>query len=152
PHPPFGDLLRGQLADLSIAEYRRRLAQQVAELLDRDRLDVVLGEVGLDELGEREPPCDPPFSPKPLELALERLTSVLLSGPTVALERQIACRRSGRSYHSGQAVTARDMVVGSDTLCHQAAPLVGGGHAMPKEIKGHASRKAPEPSASHSDI
>src|SRR6266487_2325592 len=46
--------------------------------LDRDRLDVVLGEVGLDELGEREPPCDPPFSPKPLELALERLTSVLL--------------------------------------------------------------------------
>jgi len=42
------------------------------------QLDVVLGEVGLDELGEREPPCDPPFSPKPLELALERLTSVLL--------------------------------------------------------------------------
>src|SRR5437867_1244585 len=30
--------------------------------------------------------------------------------------------------------------------------LVGGGHGMPKEIKGHASRKPPEPSANHSDI
>jgi hypothetical protein len=57
-----------------------------------------------------------------------------------------------RFYHSGQATTARDMVFGSDTLCHQAAPLVGGGHAMPKEIKGNARRKPPEPSANHSDI
>jgi hypothetical protein len=32
------------------------------------------------------------------------------SGPTVALERQIACRLSGRFYHSGQATTARDMI------------------------------------------
>jgi hypothetical protein len=44
------------------------------------------------------------------------------------------------------------MVVGSDTLCHQAVPLVGGGHSMPKEIKGNAWRKPPEPSANHSDI
>src|SRR5438034_10924124 len=43
-------------------------------------------------------------------------------------------------------------VFGSDTLCHQAAPLIGGGHAMPKEIKGNARRKPPEPSANHSDI
>ena len=70
------------------------------------------------------------------------------SGLTVALERQIAWRY----YRSGQATAARDMVVGSDTLCHQAAPLVGGGHAMPKEIKGNARRKPPEPSANHSDI
>ncbi len=45
-----------------------------------------------------------------------------------------------------------DMVFGSDTLWDQAAPLVGGGHAMPKEIKGNARRKPPEPSANHSDI
>jgi hypothetical protein len=37
-------------------------------------------------------------------------------------------------------------------LCDQAAPLVEGGDAMPKEIKGNAGRKLPEPSANHSDI
>src|SRR5204862_7556305 len=36
--------------------------------------------------------------------------------------------------------------------CSSAAPLVGGGHAIPKEIKGNAGRKPPEPSDSHSDI
>jgi hypothetical protein len=30
--------------------------------------------------------------------------------------------------------------------------LVGEGHVMPKEIKGYAARKPPQPSASHSDI
>src|SRR5262249_47816537 len=32
------------------------------------------------------------------------------------------------------------------------SPLVRGGHVMPKEIKGHGSRKPPEPSTNHSDI
>ena len=47
--------------------------EQVAELLDRHRLDVVLFEVGLDELREREPSRDPALSAKPLELAPERI-------------------------------------------------------------------------------
>ena len=73
PHPPLGDLLRPQLADLSIAEHRRRLAEQVAELLDRHRLDVVLRQVGLDEFAERGRARDALFSPQPLEFTLERL-------------------------------------------------------------------------------
>jgi hypothetical protein len=73
------------------------------------------------------------------------------SGPTAALERQITCRRCRRFYHSERATTARRMVFGSDSLCHQAASLVGE-PAMPKEIKGNAGRKPPEPSANHSEI
>jgi hypothetical protein len=64
--------LRGQLADEVITEHGRCLAQQIAELLDRDRLEVVLFEVGLDELRERQSSRDPAFSSKPLELAFER--------------------------------------------------------------------------------
>jgi hypothetical protein len=85
PHPPLGDLLRPQLADLSIAEHRRRVAEQVAELLDRHRLHIVLSQVRLDELGEREPPRDPPLLSKPLQLALERLACVLLGGEPTPL-------------------------------------------------------------------
>src|SRR5712691_7154291 len=78
--------MRRQLADLSIAEHRSRLAEQVAELLDRDRLDVVLRQVGLDELGEREPTHDPSLPPKPLELTLECVTRVLLGGEPATLD------------------------------------------------------------------
>src|SRR5438552_4298437 len=38
-HPPGGYLLRCQLADAPVAEHRRRLAEQVAKLVDRHRLD-----------------------------------------------------------------------------------------------------------------
>jgi hypothetical protein len=41
---------------------------------------------------------------------------------------------------------------GSDTLCERGRPLVGGGDAMPKEIKGNAGRRPPQPSADHSEI
>jgi hypothetical protein len=76
-HPPLGDLLRCQLADLPIAEGGGCLAEQVAELLDRHRLDVVLRQIRLDELAERERPCDAVFSPKPLEFTLKRLARFL---------------------------------------------------------------------------
>src|ERR1051326_6373309 len=56
----------------------------------------------------------------------------------------------------GRATTTTDTLarVGSRSshVGHQAQPLVGGGHTMPKAIKGNARRKPPEPSASHSDI
>jgi hypothetical protein len=84
-HPPLGDLLRGQLADLPIAEHRRGLAEQVAELLDRHRLHAVLCKVRLHELGEREPPRDPSLPSKPLELTLERVTRVLLRNEAAPL-------------------------------------------------------------------
>src|SRR5207302_4520581 len=61
-------------------------AEEVAELVDRHRLYVVLVEVGLHELREREPPCDPALSSKPLELTLERIARVLLGGEPTALD------------------------------------------------------------------
>jgi hypothetical protein len=85
PHPPLGDLLRGQLSDLPLAEHCGCLAEQVTELLDRHRLDVMLRQIRLDELGEREPPRDARLSPKPLQLPLERLTRVLLTGEPATL-------------------------------------------------------------------
>jgi hypothetical protein len=85
-HPPLGDLLRGQLPDAAIAEDGDCLAEQVAELLDRHRLHVVLRQVRLDELGEREPARDPPLTSKPLELALERVTRVPLRGKPATLD------------------------------------------------------------------
>jgi hypothetical protein len=44
------------------------------------------------------------------------------------------------------------MVFASDSSCNPAARLVAGGQAMPKEIKGHARRKPPQPAAIHSNI
>src|SRR5262249_21645254 len=54
-------------------------------------------------------------------------------------------------YHSQQATIARDILFGSDVVIRRRT-LVGGGHPMPKEIKGNASRMPPEPSADHSAI
>src|SRR6266498_3743237 len=73
-HPPLRDLLRRQLTDAAITEHRGRLAEQIAELLDRYRLHVVLREVRLHEFGEREPACDASLTSQPLELALECIT------------------------------------------------------------------------------
>lgn len=53
-HAPRGDLLRAQLADRHVAERGDRLARQPWQLAQRRRLDVVLGEVLVDEFGERE--------------------------------------------------------------------------------------------------
>jgi hypothetical protein len=49
-------------------------------------LHVVLLEVGLDEFGEREPARDPSLTPKPFELALERLTRILLRAEPATLD------------------------------------------------------------------
>jgi hypothetical protein len=52
--PPGGELFRAQLADGSLSEDRNRFAEQPAQLLDRHLLDVVLRQVHLNELGERQ--------------------------------------------------------------------------------------------------
>jgi len=85
-HPPFGDLLRGQLADTSLTEDRGRLAEQPAQLLDRHRLHVVLGEVNVDELREGEASRDPLLAADPVELTVERVDRVLLGGEATALD------------------------------------------------------------------
>src|SRR5207248_10707500 len=85
-HPPFGDLLRGQLADTSLTEDRGRLAEQPAQLLDRHRLHVVLGEVNVDELREGEASGDPLLAADPVELTVERVDRVLLGGEATALD------------------------------------------------------------------
>ena len=85
-HPPLGDLLRGQLTDPAVTEHGGRLAEQIAELLDRHRLHVVLRQVGLDELGERQPARDSSLASKPFEFALERVTRVLLRGEPATLD------------------------------------------------------------------
>jgi hypothetical protein len=79
-HPPLGDLLWGQLTDAPVTGHRGRLAQQIAQLLDRHRLDVVLRQVCLDQLVERQSPRDARLPSEPLELALERVTRVGLRG------------------------------------------------------------------------
>ncbi len=84
-HPPGGDLLRGQLADLPIAEHGRRLAQEIAELLDRHRLHVMLREMNLHELGKRERARDPSLASKSLKLAVEGVACVQLGGEAAAL-------------------------------------------------------------------
>src|SRR5712691_378357 len=77
-----------QLTNPPIAEYGRCLAEQVAELRNRHRLDVVLRQVRLDELGERERARDPTLATHPIELTLERVPRVprvLLAGESAPL-------------------------------------------------------------------
>ena len=85
-HPPLGDLLRSQLADPAVTENGGRLAEEIAELLDRHGLHVVLLQVCLDELCEREPARDSSLTPKPFEFALERATRILLRGEPATLD------------------------------------------------------------------
>jgi hypothetical protein len=84
-HPPRRDLLCSQLADAAITEDCGCLAEQVAELLDRHGLHIVLGQVRLNKLRERESARDPSLPSKPLELALESITRVLLGNEPSAL-------------------------------------------------------------------
>jgi len=46
----------------------------------------VLVQVRVDELGKRQPSCDPAFSSKPLKLPLERIVRVLLGGEAAVLD------------------------------------------------------------------
>ncbi|TML07442.1 MAG: hypothetical protein E6G38_08905 [Actinobacteria bacterium] len=84
-HPPFGDLLRGQLADTSLTEDRGRLAEQPAQLLDRHRLHVVLGEVNVYEFREGEAARDPLLAADSVAFTVERVDCVLLGDEAAAL-------------------------------------------------------------------
>jgi hypothetical protein len=83
--PPGGDLRRPQFADRSLAEGGNRLSEQPAQLFDRHRLHVVLHEVRLHQLGERQRPRDSSLAPQPLKLSLQRLGRVPLRGEPASL-------------------------------------------------------------------
>ena len=105
------------------------------------------------ERGRRRRACPPhsyaPALPGEGELTLYQTEyspgSLVVCAPRV--QQQIACRLSWRFYHSRSG----DIGFRSDALRHQPVPLVRG-DAMPKQVKGNAWRKPPEPSANHSDI
>jgi len=82
---PARDLLRVELTDRPLAKGGNRLPEQPAELFDRHRVDVVLGEVDLDELGEGQRFRDSSLPPQPLELACQRLRGVAFRGKAATL-------------------------------------------------------------------
>jgi len=82
---PRADFLRGQLPDLAITEDCSCLAEEVAELLDRHGLHIVLREVRLYELRKCERAGDPPLPPKPLKLALKGVTRILFGSESAPL-------------------------------------------------------------------
>jgi len=85
-HPPGGYLLRGQLADATLAEDGGRLGEQPTQLLDRDLLYVVLGELAFDQRGARQRARDAALPAKELDLALASLARVLLGGEPASLD------------------------------------------------------------------
>jgi hypothetical protein len=49
-------------------------------------LHVVLREIHIDEVGERQPACNPLLAPYPLELSVEGVLGVLFRGKPAALD------------------------------------------------------------------
>jgi hypothetical protein len=84
-HSPFCDFLRGQFADPPVAEHRGRFAEQPAQFLDRHRLHIMLSEIRLDQLGERQAARDPALTTNTIELTLERRFCVLLGCESATL-------------------------------------------------------------------
>jgi hypothetical protein len=85
-HPPRGDRWRPKLTEPVFAERVQRLRQQPAKLLDRLRLALMLGEIDVDELGERRRLHQPLLAPQPLKRPLERLSRRLLRRESAALQ------------------------------------------------------------------
>src|SRR6266508_2527100 len=73
------------MADPAMAERADGLPEQPAELLDRLRLAVVLGEIDVDELVQRRCLDQTTFAPEPLERPLERFDRDLLRFEAAAL-------------------------------------------------------------------
>src|SRR5947209_17769425 len=84
-HLPGLDLLRTELSQTLIAELAHRFRQEPAQLLDRLRLRVVLGEVLINQPGKRERAPGAIRPPHLLQCPLERLPGVLLRAEPAAL-------------------------------------------------------------------
>ncbi len=76
----------GQLADLSLPEHSHRFAEQPTQLLDRDRLHVVMREVDVDEVWKGKGARDPLFATNTIERICE---PVLLSAPCYCSKRVV---------------------------------------------------------------
>jgi hypothetical protein len=77
-HPPRRDPRRAKLAQAPFAEGAKRLLKRPAKLRGRLRLALVLGEIHVDELGQRRRLHEALFASQLLEHPLERLRSCLL--------------------------------------------------------------------------
>jgi hypothetical protein len=78
-HPPSRDLDRVELVQAVIAERLNRSGKEEAQLLQRHRRGVMLGEILIDELGERDRPPDPALATQPLERPLQRRPRIPLA-------------------------------------------------------------------------
>src|SRR6266536_1667175 len=85
-HPPGRDLLRAKLRKAAAAEDTDRLGEKPAELVDRLRFRVMLGEVLLDELLQRQRAADALLPPAMLERPFECLRRVTLGGEASSLK------------------------------------------------------------------
>src|SRR5712691_8468773 len=77
--PPSADLIWSQVDDAAIAESTRRFRQEPAQLRDRARLRLMLREILLGELAQRDLPEPPIAAMQPLERDLQRLHRLALS-------------------------------------------------------------------------
>jgi hypothetical protein len=85
-HSPGGDLVRFQFVEPPLAEGGDAVREQPAQLLECDRRGLVLGEILLDELGERQhSPVALPAT-EPFQCPLERRPRILLAWKAAALD------------------------------------------------------------------
>jgi hypothetical protein len=84
-HPPGRDLLRAKLWQPAGAERLDRFRQQPVQFLDRLRLSVVLSQVLVDKLDERQRAAAASFTAQALERPLEGLARVPLGRETSPL-------------------------------------------------------------------
>src|SRR5262245_9510870 len=77
--PPRANLVRSHVDDAAVAERSRRLGKKPAQLRDRARCRLVLGEVLLDQLAQRDLRDPPVTTVKPLERDLQRLQRLALT-------------------------------------------------------------------------
>jgi hypothetical protein len=71
--PPSADLVRRQIDNAAVAELARRLRQEPAQLRDRARLRLMLGEVLVGQLAKRDLHWSSAAPMQPLERDLQRL-------------------------------------------------------------------------------
>ena len=85
-HSPSRDLLRAELAEATLAEGAERLVEQPTQFLGCLRLCLVLGEVLIDELAQRDRAAETGVSAKAFERPLEGIRRVTLGSESAPLD------------------------------------------------------------------